>query len=109
MDDEEHMLRLYHRLYREEYCVLTSQDPVESLGFLDKQHIDVVVSDYKMPGMNGIEFLRKVKERNSNIKRVIVSATICSIPQEELKELDGVLEKPFNKEDLSDKIKELSG
>ncbi|MFO1534131.1 MAG: response regulator [Thermoplasmatota archaeon] len=39
--------------------VLTAENGEAGLRVLDKEQVDVVVSDYRMPGMNGIEFLAR--------------------------------------------------
>ncbi|TKX52110.1 response regulator, partial [Halorubrum sp. SS7] len=45
-------------------AVTTVTDPETALERLDETRFDCIVSDYKMPGMNGIEFLNAVRDRH---------------------------------------------
>lgn len=72
----------------------------------------VMTLDLKMPGLSGIEVLKfaRSKENLKQIKILIISA----MPQQDLDEAlnsgaDAVLEKPFNNDDLVDKVSELMG
>lgn len=54
--------------------VLTAPDARPALDLLKKTSVDIVVSDYKMPGMDGLEFLEKVREDNPNVARLMITA-----------------------------------
>ncbi len=74
VDDEPNVLKSLKRLLMEtEYNIITAQSGEEGLEKLESNKIDVVVSDYRMPGMNGVEFLSKVKERSPDTIRLILS------------------------------------
>ena len=62
VDDEEMILKAISRALRQEpYNVFTTTGGEEGLLMLAGREVDLVVSDYNMPGMNGVEFLQKVK------------------------------------------------
>lgn len=62
VDDEEMILKAIQRTLRKEnYNVLTAISGDEALKLLEAREVDVVISDQNMPGMDGIEFLQKVK------------------------------------------------
>ena len=53
--------------------VITSNDPVNALKEIQNKDIDLVISDYLMPGMNGIEFLTEVKKINKDITLILLT------------------------------------
>ncbi len=56
-----------------DYRVETFQDPREALVFLEGRRADVVVSDFMMPGMNGLEFLAQVRDLDPELPRVLLT------------------------------------
>jgi diguanylate cyclase (GGDEF)-like protein len=77
LDDEPGILAALDRTLRDEFEVLTSKNPKEAL-LLAQLHADcsVILTDYKMPEMNGIEFLRQVQNILPFATRAILSAEI---------------------------------
>ncbi len=74
VDDEPHILSSLGRLLREEgYRIFTAAGGREGLALLDKERIDVIVSDQRMPQMTGVEFLSNVKELFPNTVRIVLS------------------------------------
>lgn len=62
IDDEQRFLKTTQTLLEKEgYKVLTAADGQQGLEALKKRSVDVVVLDVKMPGMDGIEVLRRIK------------------------------------------------
>jgi two-component system NtrC family sensor kinase len=74
VDDEESVLRALKRaLRRQGWEIETSPTGESALETLKAQPAQVVVSDYKMPGMSGVEFLRAVKERFPRAQRIMLT------------------------------------
>lgn len=74
VDDEPNVLSSLGRQLRNTYEVHTASDPEQALIELaPKKPYSVVVSDYRMPQMNGIEFLREVKARCPDTTRMILT------------------------------------
>lgn len=74
VDDEPHILSSLKRMLREEgYQVFTANGGQEGLALLDRERIDVIVSDQRMPQMTGVEFLSCVKERFPHTVRIVLS------------------------------------
>lgn len=75
VDDEPGVLSAIRRSLRDEpYQVLTTERPEQALRWLDYRDISAVVSDQRMPGMSGMEFLRRVGERSPVTARIILTA-----------------------------------
>lgn len=74
VDDEPNILEGYQRSLRRDYDVTIAVGGAEGLKILrEKDGFEVVVSDFKMPEMNGVEFLTKVREQFPDIVRVILT------------------------------------
>ncbi len=76
VDDEQPNLQLFELMFNEQYQVLTASSGQEGLEVLKFAHnkIIVVVSDMRMPGMNGVEFIKAAKkEYNGNIAYFILT------------------------------------
>jgi CheY-like chemotaxis protein len=75
VDDEANIRELYKEELEEMgYSVTTTPDAVQALALLDTTKFDLVTLDMRMPDMDGIEALRKMKERNSALPVVICTA-----------------------------------
>ncbi len=84
VDDDEHVRRALRRVLRRARCrILDAPDAALGLAHLEREPVQVVVSDYRMPGMSGVEFLREVKERWPRIQRVLLTGQADSTAIEE--------------------------
>jgi len=61
-------------LRRQGHSVLAAGEPDKALQILQDEAVDIVLSDFKMPGLNGIQLLEKVKEFNPEIAMVLMTA-----------------------------------
>lgn len=74
VDDESNILAALRRLLRREgYTILTATSGKEGLEQLAAHSVDVIVSDQRMPGMTGVEFLRKAKDMTPESVRMVLS------------------------------------
>jgi two-component system NtrC family sensor kinase len=84
VDDDEHVRRALRRVLRRTPChVVDAPDAAVALEVLAQEPVHVIVSDYRMPGMSGVEFLRIVKERYPRIQRVLLTGQADSSAIEE--------------------------
>lgn len=76
VDDDLQMLRALRRalsIARPDWQVTIHSEPAKALFHLEHEAVDVLVSDYEMPLMNGLDLLRRVKRRHPTVLRVILS------------------------------------
>lgn len=103
VDDEERILRAMQALFRPIYDVTVTTDGHEALALLRQQHFHVLVSDQRMPEIEGIEVLRQAKAISPHTVRLLLtgysdlSAIIASINDGEVFRY---LQKPWMNEEL---------
>ena len=109
VDDEDNVLKSLRRLFQdEEYEIHTATNGFDAIKLMDKHEFSLILSDYRMPELNGVEFLRLAKEKFPDTIRMIltgfadVEVTISAINKGEVYKF---IEKPWKKEDLKVQIK----
>jgi len=111
VDDEEGVRRSLKRaLERDGYQVTLVQNGEEALSVIrdNGKKIETVISDYRMPGMDGLETLKEIGRFNGDITRIMLTgyATMASAIEAVNEGIDGFLTKPFENDELRSKIKE---
>ena len=105
VDDESYMLELMRMNFSKKYDVLTAQNGLEALEIIRKNRVDLIVTDIKMPKMDGMELLRIVRDQ-FDIPVIIITAfgTIENAVEAIKKGAYDYITKPVNLEDLETKI-----
>ena len=73
VDDEEKLRSLFEQCLRERYSCETAANAHEALEWLQRAPFALVITDIQMPGIGGIELLRKINERYRDTAVIIVS------------------------------------
>jgi response regulator receiver modulated metal dependent phosphohydrolase len=74
VDDEPNVLKALRRLFRgAEYQVYMAEGGADGLEILAQHPIDLIISDMRMPQMDGAEFLTRAAERWPNIVRILLT------------------------------------
>ena len=125
VDDEGNILSALKRLLRHDgYRIFTAGSGAEGLDVLDKNRVDVIVSDQRMPGMTGVEFLGLAKNRWPDTVRLVLSGytelqsvtdavnegaiyKFLTKPWDDQK-LSGHIQEAFQRKEMSDENKRLS-
>jgi len=106
VDDEQSIRSSLERMYLERddlRCLFAASGP-EALAIMEQQEVGVVVSDYLMPGMRGIEFLSRVKARWPQTVRIMMTAYAdLSIAIDAINKSEAYrfVTKPWNNQELS--------
>ena len=72
VDDEPNVLKALSRLLKQ-YHLSTASDSNEALLMAEQQSFDLVITDYRMPGINGVDFLVLFKRLQPDAVRVVLS------------------------------------
>ena len=73
VDDEENNLKAFKATFRRDMEVLVASSGPEALNLLEKEDVHVIVSDQRMPGMSGSEFLAIARERHPRAMRMLLT------------------------------------
>ncbi|ALO42138.1 response regulator [Pseudoalteromonas phenolica] len=73
VDDEPEVLNAISRVLRKDYKISKANGAAEALQLITEEKIDIILSDIRMPNMDGIELLTNIKRSNPNIARVLLS------------------------------------
>lgn len=87
--------------------IVTAENPEKALDFLREREFDLVLSDYKMPGINGVELLREVKNKYPDTVRMLITGfSDLKTAREAINkaEVNNYLEKPWDNEELRNVI-----
>ena len=103
-DDEFQRRQMVRLLTADGYRVLQASDGHEAIRILDKQKLDLVLTDRKMPGLNGDSLFEYIRTNHSQVPVVVVTAY-----PEGMNDLrpDAILVKPFNLDQLREQVRNL--
>ena len=109
VDDEEDLTwSLSRRLKRdtETFEIHCANSGYHALDVLSKNSIDLIVTDLRMPGLDGMELLTRVKDKYPNTTMIVMTAHGTVEVKKALDKIGiiGYLEKPFDFEELRDLI-----
>jgi DNA-binding NtrC family response regulator len=108
VDDEDSVRESLQMWFTEDgYEVLCAENATKALSILEKSRIDIILADIKMPGMDGLEMLQRIKSLNST--SIVIMMTAFATVDTAVKALkDGAYDyvtKPFDPDDLSHLIR----
>jgi len=110
IDDDEWIRDSLRIFFESEGChVVVLETAEEGLAELNYQTYDLIIVDYKLPGLDGIEFLKRTHDEHSDAMKVLITAyrTDSVISEARKLKIQGFIEKPFTSESLMDSLAHL--
>jgi len=113
VDDEKDILDLFTEyLSSNGFNTISFQNPLDALEYFYKKpnNCSLVITDYKLPQMTGLDLIRKIKDTNCTIKTIVISAFIKdNLPYDKsyITTVDKILEKPVYLDRLKKTVQEL--
>ena len=113
-DDEAHILHIVSmKLRNAGYEVITAVDGEEALDLCQTEQPDMLITDYQMPYMSGLELCKELRrsEETKGIPALMLTARGFDIEPDEMAEagITAVLAKPFSPREVLQRVRELIG
>lgn len=109
VDDDETLLKFF-KIHLNKFFskIIVVKSAKEALDHLETHEIDLVLSDIRMPRLDGIQLMRKVRQYDPSIPVFLISGAMLDSKQAETVEnkADGFLKKPFSIDGLHDFLSE---
>jgi two-component system, OmpR family, response regulator ArlR len=106
VEDEPALRQSYQRAFQPRYDLIFASTGAEAMELLNERAPDVAVLDMRLPDTDGIELLRRIRQRKPTLPVIITTAYMSIEPQ--LKVLDltysGYIVKPFRLDELGARI-----
>jgi two-component system alkaline phosphatase synthesis response regulator PhoP len=111
-DDEIHIIHVVAiKLRNNGYDVVSANNGAEAYELVGSERPDIIVTDYQMPVMTGIELIQKLRDNEStrSIPVILLTARSFAISQEQQQQLDvaACLSKPFSPKELLKSIQDI--
>ena len=108
VEDNEQLLNIMKRLLGRRYHVATAKNGVQALNIINKEELDIVVTDVMMPVMDGIELTKKIKSSKDFAQLPVIMLTAKTSDTDENigyeTGADDYITKPFKLENLQLRI-----
>ena len=108
VDDEKDFLDIIaERIRTRGMDVSTTTSTEDAIHMVEEKSYDVIIMDFMMPGMNGFQTLKAIKEKKPEVHIILLTGNVLEEMRIEAKELGvlDVIEKPPDLKDLIQKIK----
>jgi len=110
VDDEENILHALRRVFRKEpYEIIATVSPKEGLTLIESHPVALVISDHRMPEMEGTEFLATVRQKKPDIMRIMLTGYTdmkAAIEAINSSQIYRYISKPWNDDDLRITVRE---
>ena len=111
VDDDEWIRDSLSIYFESEDCRISAHETAErALAELDRRKFDVIITDYKLPGMDGIAFLEKVKKSHPDAVKIMISAYASEVDVRRAKQAGAhdLIPKPFTSKTIEECLTRLT-
>lgn len=113
LDDDDTQLTLVSEVLSHEpnITVFTQKDPMEALKTMEREEINIILTDIQMPSINGFEFVKLIRQsphiKNSGTLPILALSARADISEENIKEqgFNGFICKPFSAQQLRESVR----
>lgn len=83
VDDAKEIVFLFQRTFElQKFRVTVAEDGASALKAIENDPIDGIITDFRMPDMNGDELITRIRERRPDIPAIIVTASASEVPMQ---------------------------
>lgn len=110
VDDDEGMRENLAELFEVVgYRVLTAQDASAALDILAHERVDLLLTDYRMPGPTGVKLIEAARRKNPGLKAILMTAFGDSFAEIESvrRGATGYVNKPFEADEITDLVERI--
>jgi len=107
IDDDEWIRDSLSIFFENEGCQLTALETAEEgMKALERKTFDIIITDYRLPGMDGLEFFKRIKRSQTNPMKVLITAYRSNDVISEAKRIgiQDFIEKPFTIKTIGDSL-----
>ncbi len=107
IDDDEWIRDSLSLFFEGEGChLLALETAEEGMEALKRHDYDIIIADYKLPGMDGLEFLRQIQESHADVMKILITAYGSEEVVSEAKRLGArdFIQKPFTSEAVEESL-----
>lgn len=103
VDDDNTLLKFF-KIHLNKFFskIIVAKNATEALEILETKEIDLIISDFRMPRVDGVQFMKKAKKHDASIPFLFISGAMLSDTQKNNidNKSDGYLKKPFSIDEL---------
>jgi DNA-binding NtrC family response regulator len=109
LDDIQENLDSFLANFRRDFDVFVTNNPIDAYHIIDQNEIEIVVTDQRMPGMSGVEFLETVARDYPHVQRILLSGYsdfISAVEAVNKGKVYRIIAKPLNVNEIKDLLQE---
>ncbi len=110
IDDDEWIRDSLSLFFESEGChLLALETAEEGMGAVRKQDYDIIITDYRLPGMDGLEFFNQIKESHQHTIKILITAYRSEevIAEAQRIGIEDIIEKPFTTKNIEESLSQL--